>query len=333
MASFERFAELPKELRDQIWSFAGRDDRPGVHIFGQHDKTKKNTSESRFLRYDDRTSESWAAPSWRRYYENFNEDRSDENISTYLIDGGLWTACHESRLIMERRFEQSKRRHDDEYTRPRHDRTKEVFRKATTGCFDGTPLHPVTVFPHRDLFVLQCNDLKNVNWSLLGLEASMETPAEGFNGVRHVALEYDPRWWSEAHSRTTPLCLIEDVWEIMEAAFEMWPNVWKLWFIDRSLRRKKEAPAFKETAEDGCEINAFYASDRRFLEVDHNNPDHLEKEWEYIGCLKDKSDNGLSSSLDFLRTLELELYDKSFPTSDNYSEPYSDVGLLGWDEL
>ncbi|KAF5565074.1 hypothetical protein FPANT_14168 [Fusarium pseudoanthophilum] len=331
MAEFKRFPELPRELRDQIWSMAIRHDRPGVHIFGQYDKTKENTSESRFLRYDDRISESWAAPSWRRYYENFNEDSSDENISTYLIDGGLWTACHESRLIMERRFEQPKRKHDDGYTRPRHDRTKEVFRKATTGCFDGTPLHPVTVFPHRDLFVLQCNDLKNVNWSLLGLEASMETSAEGFHGVRHVALEYDPKWWSEAHSRTTPLCLIEDVWEIMDATFKMWPNVWKLWFIDRSLRRKKEAPAFKETAEDGFEINAFYASDRRFLEVDYNNPGHLEEEWERTGCLKDKSNNGLSSSLDFLRALELELYDMSFPTSDNYSEDYSTVGLLGWD--
>ncbi|KAF5680241.1 hypothetical protein FDENT_8444 [Fusarium denticulatum] len=108
MLEFKRFAERPKELRDRIWSFAGRDDRPGVHIFGQYDKTKENTSKSRFLRYDDRTSESWAAPSWRRYYQNFNEDRSDENISTYLIDGGLWTACHESRLIMEKRFKLSK---------------------------------------------------------------------------------------------------------------------------------------------------------------------------------------------------------------------------------
>ncbi|KAF5988885.1 hypothetical protein FCOIX_288 [Fusarium coicis] len=233
MAEFERFSELPRELRDQIWSMAIRDDRPGVHILDS-----------------DVVSDTWAEPSLRRYFENLNEGRSDENISTYLIDGGLWAACHESRLIMERRFEQSKRKHDDGDTRPRHDRTKEVFRKATTGCFDGTPLHPVTVFPHRDLFVLQCNDLKNVNWSLIGLESSMETSTEGFNGLTHVALEYDPKWWSEAHSRTTPLCLIEYVWAIMEAAFKTWPNVWKLWFIDRSLRRKKEAPAFKETAED-----------------------------------------------------------------------------------
>ncbi|KAF5592884.1 hypothetical protein FPCIR_5567 [Fusarium pseudocircinatum] len=329
MAEFKRFSELPIELRDQIWSVAIRDDRPGVHIFGQYDKTKRFARGSRFLRSGDVVSDTWAVPSWHRYFENFNEDRSDENISTYLIDDGLWTACQESRLIMEKRYEQSKRKRHDEDTGRRYDSTKEVFKKATTGCFAGTPLQLMTVFPHRDLFVLQCNDLENVNWSLLGLEASMATSAEGFDGVRHVALEYDPKWWSEAHSRTTPLCLIEDVWEIMEAAFKMWPNVWKLWFIDRSLRRKKEAPALKETAEDGFEINAFYASDRRFLEVDHNNPRHLEKEWEHTGCLKDKSNNGLSSSLDFLRALELELYDKSFLTSDNYSEPYSDVGLLG----
>ncbi|EGU88305.1 hypothetical protein FOPG_09289 [Fusarium oxysporum f. sp. conglutinans race 2 54008] len=333
MASFERFAELPKELRDQIWSFAGRDDRPGVHIFGQYDKTKENTGERQFLRYNDRISKSWAAPSWRRYYENFNEDRSDENISTYLIDGGLWTACHESRLIMERRFEQSNRKRDDEDTCPRHDKTKEVFKKATTGCFDSTPLHPVTVFPHRDLFVLQCNDLKNVNWSLLGLEASMAFDAEGFNGVMHVALEYDPKWWYETRPQSRSLCMSDDVWEIMEGAFEMWPNVRKLWFIDHSLRRKKEAPAFKEKADNGYEINAFYASDRRFLEVNCNSWVSMEKEWEYVKPVEDKSIDGFSSSLHFIEALQSDLDDKSHPTSDNYFEPYCDIGLLGWDTI
>ncbi|ENH75466.1 hypothetical protein FOC1_g10005438 [Fusarium oxysporum f. sp. cubense race 1] len=332
MASFRRFAELPKELQDRIWSLAIRDDHPGVHIFGRYDESKKNTSESRFLRYDDTMSRTWAAPSWRRYFENLNGDRSDENISTYLIDGGLWTACRASRLIMERRFEQSKRKpYEDTY--PRYDRTDQAFKKATTGCFDGTPLHPVTVFPHRDLFVLQSNDLNNVDWFFLGSDASMASFAEGFSGVMHVALEYDPKWWYETRPQSGSLCMSDDVWEIMEGAFEMWGNVSKLWFIDRSLKRKKDAPAFKEKADNGYEINAFYASDRRFLEVNHNNIHDLEKEWEYIRPVVDKSNDGFSSSLNFIRELELELRDKSYPTSDNYSEPYCSIGLLGWDDL
>ncbi|PNP74233.1 hypothetical protein FNYG_12282 [Fusarium nygamai] len=330
MAEFKRFSELPRELRDQIWSMAIRDDRPGVHIFGQYDKTKRYRSGSRFLRSGDVVSGTWAAPSWRRYFENLNEDRSDENISTYLIDGGLWTACRESRLIMEKRFEQSKRKRYYEHTDREYDRTKEVFKKATTGCFDGTPLHLMTVFPHRDLFVLQSHDLQNIYWSSLGFDASMASFAEGFDGVRHVALEYDPKWAGEL---ARDGCLSDDIWAIMEGAFKACYSVWKIWFIDTSIKRKKDAPAFKEEAEDSYDINAFYASDRRLLKVDCNNWRDLEKEWEYIGSVEDESFYGFSSSLDFLRKLELELGDKSYPTCDRYQEPYCAIGILGWEEL
>ncbi|KAF5685580.1 hypothetical protein FCIRC_3366 [Fusarium circinatum] len=329
MSEFKRFSELPRELRELIWSMAMRDDRPGVHIFGQYDKTNDNVTEGRPLMRGDWPSYTWAAPSWRRYFENLNDDCSDGNISTYLIDSGLWTACHESRLIMEKRFEQSKRKRYDEDTGPRPDRTKEVFKKATTGFFDGTPLHRITVFPHRDLFVLQHNDLKNANWSILGLDAAM-TLDEGFNGIMHVALEYSPKWAGELVQEDY---LSNDTWAIMDGAFTMWPTVSKLWFIDRSLKRKKDAPAFREKAENGYEINAFYASDRRFLEVDCNNWRHVEKEWECIKPLEDKSDGGFRSSLDFLQDLELKLSDWACPDSGHYHEPYCDIGILGWEEL
>ncbi|KAF5646185.1 hypothetical protein F52700_1875 [Fusarium sp. NRRL 52700] len=195
-----------------------RDDRPGVHIFGQYDETKRYAKESRFLRSGDVISGTWAAPSWSRYSENFDEDRSDEDISRYLIDGGLWTACRESWLIMEKRFEQSKRKRYDEGDGPRYDRTKEVFTKATTGCFSGTPLHLMTVFPHQDLFVLQHNDLEKASGGVFGFHASMATYAEGFNGVRHVAFEYDLKWAGEiAHDG----CLTDDIRAIMYGAVDL----------------------------------------------------------------------------------------------------------------
>ncbi|KLO90907.1 Uncharacterized protein LW93_207 [Fusarium fujikuroi] len=328
MAEFERFPELPRELRDHIWSMAVRDDRPGVHVFGQYDEAERHKSVSRFLRSGDVVSGTWAAPSWSRYFENLDKDRSDENISAYLIDGGLWTACHESRLIMEKRYEQSKRKPSHKETYPVHDRTKEVFKKATTGCFDGTPLDLMTVFPHRDLFVFQFTDLQKVDWCFMGFEASMATAAEGFRGVKHVALEYNPKWSAELiHDRG------DDIRAIMEGAFEMWSPVWKLWFIDHSLKRKKDAPVFKEKADNGNEINAFYASDRRLLEVDCYNSHDLEKEWEYIKPVEDKSDDGFSSSVFFLHDLESDLRDKSYQTCDNYQDTYCQIGILGWDEL
>lgn len=33
LTSFHRFNQFPKEIRDVIWEFAARDDRPGVHFF------------------------------------------------------------------------------------------------------------------------------------------------------------------------------------------------------------------------------------------------------------------------------------------------------------
>ncbi|KAF5640005.1 uncharacterized protein FTJAE_4551 [Fusarium tjaetaba] len=330
MAEFKRFSELPRELRDHIWSMAIRDDRPGVHIFGQYDTSKRFAKGSRFLRSGNVVSDTWAEPSWRRYFENLNQSRSDENISTYLIDGGLWTACQESRLIMEKRFEQSKRKRYDEHTGPRYDESKKVFRKATTGCFAGTPLELMTVFPHRDLFVLQSDDLKTVDWSFIGYEASMATSAEGFRGVRHVAIEYNPKWACEiVHGG----CLSDEIWAIKQAAFEAWDGVWKIWFIDTSLKRKKDAPALREEAENYHDINAFYASDRRFVEVDCNNWHDLEKEWEYIKPVEDISDDGFSSSIFFLHDLESDLYDQPFLTYDNYQDPYCAIGILGWEEL
>ncbi|VTT64960.1 unnamed protein product [Fusarium fujikuroi] len=101
MTTFTRFIELPRELRDQIWSLAIRDDHPGAHIFGQYVTGSHGFQSWRGLSFD------VAAPSWGRFFESLDENRSDENISTYLIDGGLWTACHESRCIMEDHLRQS----------------------------------------------------------------------------------------------------------------------------------------------------------------------------------------------------------------------------------
>ncbi|KAF5666638.1 hypothetical protein FHETE_6137 [Fusarium heterosporum] len=98
------FHDLPKELRDRIWNLAIRDDYPGVHIFGSSDQAKKGESRPMTSR-GDRSRDSFE-PLWSGYFQNLKNDCSDENISTYLIDGGLWTACKESRRVMENHFKQ-----------------------------------------------------------------------------------------------------------------------------------------------------------------------------------------------------------------------------------
>ncbi|EXA35828.1 hypothetical protein FOVG_12954 [Fusarium oxysporum f. sp. pisi HDV247] len=345
MASFKRFAELPRELRDQIWSMAIRDDRPGVHIFGQYDGENDNGNEDRSLTRGDWPSNTWAAPSWRWYFENLNKDRSDENISTYLIDGGLWTACHESRLVMEKRFEQSKR---SIYRRPDSGRAREeeLFKKATTGYFYGSPLHCVTVFPHRDLFVLQAEDLSKVDWGWLAFEAALASPKEDFGGVRHIAIEYDEKWWKEI-LESEYISDAPSIWALIDAAFELSGVIYTLWILDRSLRRKKDASALKEKkGKSYFSTDIFYASDRKFVEVHHERMYCVCREWDYVKPLDStpesrvssdvderRSDiDDFSSSLGFVSRLEDELCDRYDP-DDTEAERYCHVGLLGWDDL
>ncbi|CCT72656.1 uncharacterized protein FFUJ_12541 [Fusarium fujikuroi IMI 58289] len=222
MTTFTRFIELPRELRDQIWSLAIRDDHPGAHIFGQYVTGSHGFQSWRGLSFD------VAAPSWGRYFESLDENRSDENISTYLIDGGLWTACHESRCIMEDHFRQSGRQ-----LAPRHpnDRRssfseKDLFKMASSGYFNGNPLEIVTVFPYRDLFIVQHEDLDKIDWGYLGF---------GFCGVGHIAIEYDQAWVDGLHTDEVVNSLF------LKACAEA---NYTLWFIDRSLKRKSQAPIF-----------------------------------------------------------------------------------------
>ncbi|KAF5561968.1 hypothetical protein FPHYL_5908 [Fusarium phyllophilum] len=343
MAEFKRFSELPRELRDQIWSMAIRDDRPGVHIFGQYDKRNDNVTEGHSLMRGDWPSDTWAAPSWRRYFENLNEDYSDENISTYLIDGGLWTACRESRLVMERRFEQSKRkiyqRCDSEWAS-----RGELFNKATTGYFDGSPLHGVTVFPRRDLFVLQAEDLSKVDWDWVAFEAALAYPKEDFGGVQHIAIEYDPKWWEEISDKKY-VSAGTNIRALIDAAFELNDTSSTLWILDRTLKRKKDAPVFKDKgAKPYRTISTFYASDRKFLEIKDRYS--IWTEWDYIKPLDPTPKDSwspfvdecgadvyeFSSSWEFVTRLEDEL-DYRYDPDDTEAEHYCQIGLLGWDDL
>lgn len=108
-ATFNRFRELPRELRDQIWTFAIRNSQPGVHIFRIYNTREETHTGTRnlvsfFRAYPEHRL---AEPSRDRYFHSIDVYCSESNVSTYLIDGGLWTVCKESRLIMEKKFRSS----------------------------------------------------------------------------------------------------------------------------------------------------------------------------------------------------------------------------------
>ncbi|CZR46746.1 uncharacterized protein FPRO_12197 [Fusarium proliferatum ET1] len=224
---------------------------------------------------------------------------------------------------MEKHFKHSERqvtlRRPNDYQRSFSE--KELSEMATSGYFGGTPLEIVTVFPHRDLFVLQHNDLDKIDWGCLGFEASLALPREGFSGVDHVGIEYD-RAWGDGY------CIDEDVnCTFLKACVEA---NYTIWFIDRYLKRKSQGPAFKEESDCSWKINAFYASDRKLLEI--KDYDDLFKDWEYIGPVETEWYDHMHHSLSFVRQLRADLTDQ-YITNDCEAEKPCVIGLLGWAPL
>ncbi|KPM46309.1 hypothetical protein AK830_g131 [Neonectria ditissima] len=285
-ATFHQFSALPRELRDMIWSFAIRTARPGVQIFRLYDCFKDDHAEAHdvvSLAYSSGGLR-LAAPFWDRYFENTDAMCSDRNASTYLIDGGLWTSCKESRLIMEKHFQNS----EWNYRRKHHRRalsgkeTRHLLDMPATGyfsCGDGDP-HYFTVLPHQDLFILQAANLGDIEWDCINFDIPIGSSVKGFKGIVHLAIEYDPEWgiqMSNAEPNQAELPIFQT---LMQAALNV-KNTWKIWFVDHNLKRKKGAPGFEENAR--CrDTNAFYASDRKFLEVNCQSMETSLDHWQYI---------------------------------------------------
>ncbi|KAG5756565.1 hypothetical protein H9Q70_000886 [Fusarium xylarioides] len=338
------FSDLPREIRDMIWPLILRDDHPGVHIFGHYDENKKGMAEGRSLMHGNLFSGILSEPSPDKYFPSLNKDRKNENISTYLIDGAMWNTCKESRLAIEKHCSQYEWPSDEFwYTTsdarvyigyPHH----KVFKVPSTGYFEGGSPHYLTVFPRRDLFVFQPDKLDAVDWYFVGSRPRKGDNRPAFRRLQHIAIEYDPEWSLE--DRESSYLAMS---HLVEAAYEL-KDIQKLWFIDHSLKRKKDKPYFDERTEcwngrDGCErLNTFYARDRKFLEIDWRSSCGPLEDWDYVKPVGDTSNEDGSSSINFLRKfseLSRERYDN--PQRCHYRHrdhmEHCKIGLLGWDEL
>ncbi|KAF5567042.1 hypothetical protein FNAPI_857 [Fusarium napiforme] len=338
------FSDLPREMRDMIWPLVLRDDHPGVHIFGHYDENKKDMPEGRSLMHGNLFSGILSEPSPDRYFNSLDKNRKNENISTYLIDSAMWNACKESRLAIEKHYSQYKWPSDEFWyttcdTRvyrgyPYH----KVFKVPSTGYFEGGSPHYLTVFPRRDLFVFQPDKLDAVDWYFVGSRPGKGDNRPAFRRLQHIGIEYDPEWSLE--DRESSYLAMS---HLVEAAYEL-KDIQKLWFIDHSLKRKKDAPNFDERTEfrdweDGCErLNIFYTRDRKFLEIDWRSSCGPLEDWDYVKPVGDTSNEDGSSSINFLRKfreLAWERYDN--PQRCHYRRrghmEYCKIGLLGWDEL
>lgn len=212
------------------------------------------------------------------------------NPSMYLTDGGLWTACKESRRVMEQRFKTTEWSAIREERRHNRRQLANIDMMPATGYFvaENSERRYFTVFPHHDLFCLQPQSLKSLDGEFFFYRNPIGGYRWGFEGLKHVALEFDPAWGIEVKKST---CSIfsnpEIVDEIIRVAFEM-PEVDTVWFIDRNIKRKNTAPAEEEEA--GPRPKVFYQNGCRLVEVVEEDPtDQWEEVYEtdggdYISC-------------------------------------------------
>ncbi|KAM0500963.1 hypothetical protein ACHAP8_004684 [Fusarium lateritium] len=335
METFNRFPDLPTEIRVQIWKLVIREDRAGVHIFSHCDQTTKYTPKSRIMMTRESCGWIFSELSPLHYFDSVKKDVPRKNVSTYLIDGGMWTACKESRFIMESHFRQSQWidilsvPEEERKTRQRAMSEETRFNLPSTGKFFGAPLHNFTVLPHRDLFVLQVDCVNDVNWDGIGLDQSLGWGLLGCDGINHLGIEFNPDWWDSDKGEWDHGVL----YTLKNAAFEA-DNLVNIWIIDHGLKRRKNAPPFEEKSNDARYLKAFYASDRRFLAVDPMHPGPWtdlstglppdEYSWDDNKC-----------SLNFVKHLEDDIEDE-LQVEDHLKTTHcwpSSIGVLGWDDL
>ncbi|KAL6916941.1 hypothetical protein FSST1_008436 [Fusarium sambucinum] len=203
------------------------------------------------------------------------------------------------------------------------------LRIPSTGNFFGSPLHHLTVLPNRDLFVLQVDRVDRVAWDDIGMEKSLGWGLLGCDGINHLGIEFNPDWWDSENGEWDSNVL----YTLTDAAHNV--DLHKIWIIDHSLKRRKDAPTFEEISDVDCRLNAFYASDRKFLEVNPRYPEHwINSSTGLPPNIYNWEDD--KSSLLFAEHLELDIDDDRYLEFDE--NPRRNcypcwIGILGWDDL
>ena len=334
--TFHPFPRLPKELRDAIWALAIRPKKPSAHFFTVFDCAKDAewwVLSQYSIRHRFRRRCGLAAPASRTSDHHSQEEQQQQqqqrqeqqfswvqgSRSGYLIDSGLWTACTESRAVMERRFKVAE-----------WDIKREALRYPRNG--ETCPDAPATVsftsngewqccltHPRTDLFFLEPFDAETADWEHLDRSVPIFNTAERFY-VGHVAIDYDPGWLGGANFLPSLISWASDgtVGFSIRTAIDLhWAE--NLWLVDYRIRRKQPAlpttPSRHQFQGNGC----------RFTEVQEHDA-----EWE------------LSRTRDvfiFLKELWMQVdeYYRERADSPSRNEPVShdapEVGILAYEEV
>ncbi|KAI3398628.1 hypothetical protein diail_8813 [Diaporthe ilicicola] len=291
MARFHHFSGLPRELRDPIWDMAIRDGDPTVHFFTLYDHFEDSDSVVDPAKKVHVISETcspffdvgFAAP---RSRGSDQLSWTDGNISTYLSDSGLWTACKESRERMLKYFKPFETSPLFSKRKPLNCWTVYDIRDQLTTSInmeytrDSGERQYLTIRPITDLICLQRPEGSNISWSDRGLWQLIanfpsfrwysEHNLWGLSNLRNVAVEYNPAWeFSDRNPDYEPFMRVTDGFSKVDEIH----GLHTFWLIDYRLTRKYKSA--------DCERQTFRAGALTFIEVDRSD-------YEWCCCPKER---------------------------------------------
>ncbi|KAL7930168.1 hypothetical protein V8C35DRAFT_324596 [Trichoderma chlorosporum] len=292
-SEFHLFTKLPTELRLMIWKCALRPispTLPGVHFFsvpnnGEGDGVIKEFRASCGLDLDCETEHSFDYPLAAPKFGN-RHSWTSSNPSAYLWDFGMWTACLESRELIEKHYKteywKAKIREDDHIDRW-------FYRAPVDTCVPFIAQRSdenwqFSIHPKRDLVCLQPLDATHDRFYTYYeyLNASCIVSRDmGLRGFSNLAFEYDSSWYDGFEKIRDASDLFEErslrglfVRTLVDVEDRGIYAAEKLWLIDYSLKRRKDDGdhgASKQT-------KVFNGIDRKFVQVDLDSCDY-ENTW------------------------------------------------------
>lgn len=206
MSEFTLFLDLPPELQHQIWDLAIRDEGPAAHFFTLYDPAADPDDVVRPEKRVHATSGEKKDPSYRVGLAAPQGRGSSEpswtggNVSAYMTDSGLWTACVESRKRMLWHFRPAATSCSQRVSDPAHG-TRPSCTAPVTMRFrrENGERQYLTVRPSEDLLCFQFAKGSGIyrqeseHWShlrefpLFRWRHSPQAPER----VRHAAIEWD----------------------------------------------------------------------------------------------------------------------------------------------
>ncbi|RBA21885.1 hypothetical protein FPRO05_00232 [Fusarium proliferatum] len=329
--TFYQFSLLPRELRDQIWHFAMRPHHRGVQIFQihnppSHDENRPMSSsfmDYLYSVYEKFTASYWAslmarkdarpwslgAPLCSKYHKGL-DGTLDKNISTYMIDSGLWTACKESRRVIRKHFANPS---NSPYGLPEPGRVSH--------CSGSNPFY-FSIWPGSDLLILQIGNFaankRNTQARISEFLWTPSSPPWLIGSCQEIGIEYDLAWTDASLANDTSIVSPNVILTAILLLLRLPKR--RLWLVDTNLKRKAGAPSSY-----GRDTMQFYASGRKFVQVSlHDMVDNL-NEWEYINPVAGGNYEASSIHSAWLANGAA----RRFPGRHHEDQ----IGLLGWEDL